>query len=386
MFNIKKIIYFCCLAVNSFLFTSCETDKNKNDKQQAIKINNSITKYNQHKPFFYETREECKKILEDPVLIRLKGIDQSGPANHFSYTIPPYSRLSHSIGVYNILKKNYATKAECVAGLYHDASHTVFSHTSDYLGKDYQRYVEESMHDSKLTKILDNKQTLQILYNEGLTPNMIDVSKNNFKMLDAPLPELCADRIEYTLHTAYLLGLLTLNQMEAIYNDLFFNKELGYWYFMHDCYAFMFGYCSLILNLKFWAAPWCFQQNMHLAKALRLALKLHVITEEELFTLTDKEVINRLKCCENEEIKKLLDYARIYTLDDKNCPYNGDYELIYFRPKFRGVDPRVGTDCKKYSQVGKLKKVFNLLFDEVKQYCRKGYWVPVARCSIDNID
>lgn len=373
------------LFLISFLVVSCETDKDntqKKDIKTVLRKNNVIPK--PRKPFFYITDNECQYYLTDPLLKRLKDIDQSGPAHLFSYTIPPYTRLSHSIGVYNLLKRNHASKAERIAGLYHDVTHTVFSHTSDYLENDYQKYVEESMHDSMFDMLLDNPETKKILEQENLSIKDINPSNPDFKMLEAPLPEMNADRIEYTIHTAYLLGLITIHQVHALYDDLFFNKELGLWFFMNDYCAFIFGYCSLILNLKFWAAPWCFQQNMHLAKAIKLAIKLNVFTKEDLFKMTDQEIMVKLKSCENIEIKKFLQYTKIFTLDERQCPQT-DYELVYFKPKFRGIDPRVGTNCKKYSEVGKYKTIFNLLFFEVKQYCAKGYWVPIARSSIDNV-
>lgn len=336
------------------------------------------------RPFYLIEDETVKRLSKDPTLARLKGIDQSGPAYHYSKTIPPYSRYTHSVGVYNLLKKHGASKAEMIAGLYHDTCHTVFSHTSDYLGNDYQEYVQESMHDSVASSILDNEYTRKYLQQEGLTPEAIDMSKNNFKMLDSKLPELCADRIEYTLHTAYLLGLLSMKQVQAIYDDLHYNHEQGFWYFEHDYYAFQFGYCSLVLNMKFWAAPWCFQQNMHLAKALKIALKLHIVTTKELFTLQDEEVINRLKQCKNPEIVALINHARIYTLDEKQAPNDYPYDIIYFKPKFRGVNPRVGKEGKLYTEHGRMRTVFSTLFNLVRNYCERGYYVAVAKSSVDS--
>jgi uncharacterized protein len=74
------------------------------------------------------------ELIQSPVMQRLKYINQYGvnefvlPAKTYHYT-----RFDHCLGVYQILKARGAPRLEQIAGLLHDASHTVFSHTMDVL-------------------------------------------------------------------------------------------------------------------------------------------------------------------------------------------------------------------------------------------------------------
>ncbi len=78
------------------------------------------------------------ELLASPALQRLKGVDQFGylpgyaivPAGGFPGG--PVSRFEHSVGVYLLLRKYGAPLEEQIAGLLHDVSHAVFSHSIDY--------------------------------------------------------------------------------------------------------------------------------------------------------------------------------------------------------------------------------------------------------------
>src|SRR6202041_3406853 len=69
-------------------------------------------------------------LLASPMMQRLKGIDQSGITKYIQ-DLPSFSRYDHSVGVYMLLRTYGRTEKECIAGLLHDASHTVFSHVGD---------------------------------------------------------------------------------------------------------------------------------------------------------------------------------------------------------------------------------------------------------------
>jgi len=71
------------------------------------------------------------KLITSKAMQRLKHIDQSGPDAYFTPNFISFSRYDHSIGVYAILKRYNVSTQEQIAGLMHDASHTVFSHVAD---------------------------------------------------------------------------------------------------------------------------------------------------------------------------------------------------------------------------------------------------------------
>lgn len=71
------------------------------------------------------------KLINSPPLQRLKSIDMAGYSKGF-YPGTRQSRFEHSIGVFHLLSIHGASLEECVHGLLHDVSHTVFSHAVDY--------------------------------------------------------------------------------------------------------------------------------------------------------------------------------------------------------------------------------------------------------------
>ncbi len=75
-----------------------------------------------------------EEIFMSPAMIRLDGIDQSGPPAHFG-VVPTFSRRDHCNGVWALLKRANVSLEEQVTGLLHDASHTAFSHLADLLFK-----------------------------------------------------------------------------------------------------------------------------------------------------------------------------------------------------------------------------------------------------------
>ena len=56
----------------------------------------------------------------------MKDIQQHG-LNHKALGEPSYTRFEHSLGVYALLKKYRASRAEQIAGLLHDVSHSLFT-------------------------------------------------------------------------------------------------------------------------------------------------------------------------------------------------------------------------------------------------------------------
>lgn len=73
------------------------------------------------------------ELLQSPVILRLKGINQLGIPPEYDPTNVFFSRYDHSVGVLVLLKKLGASLEEQVAGLLHDSSHTALSHQIDWV-------------------------------------------------------------------------------------------------------------------------------------------------------------------------------------------------------------------------------------------------------------
>ena len=129
---------------------------------------------------FYGTVE-----VEEPVLLdlidsaafqRLKEIHQYG-VSYYTTHKEEFTRYSHSLGVFHLLRASNRPLNEQIAGLLHDVSHTAFSHVGDWVFNkehhetDYQNSIHEDFLEIRgLSKIL-RKHGI----NQDLTHLLIDL-------------------------------------------------------------------------------------------------------------------------------------------------------------------------------------------------------------------
>jgi len=71
------------------------------------------------------------ELINSNAFNRLKGVNQYGIVRYIHQSKLPYTRYTHSLGVFFLLRRYGATIEEQIAGLLHDVSHGVFSHVTD---------------------------------------------------------------------------------------------------------------------------------------------------------------------------------------------------------------------------------------------------------------
>lgn len=279
-----------------------------------------------------------EKIIKSPAMQRLKHIDQSGTLTYLGY-MPKYNRYEHSLGVYALLKKYNVSFKEQVAGLLHDVSHTVFSHVADVLFKDFSQNI--SYQDDIHEWFLNKTNVGSLLKKEGLTIKDISLSAQHFPALDQDLPSLCADRIEYLLHTSLILGKITKEDIKKVVSDLKYQNNT--WFFTNVDSAKKIAFLSLYLTEEIYGAPWNYVLYYWSAEFLKRALRLKLITVDDIHFGRDKEILIKLINCSDVIIKNIFNKCK------NPAPYykvvSKGYDLIA-NPKFRGVDPFVLIDGK----------------------------------------
>lgn len=237
-------------------------------------------------------------VVNDPLAIdlilsqpfqRLKEINQYGVVN-FIVPTESYTRFDHSLGVYHLLITHHCSREEQIAGLLHDVSHTVFSHVGDYVFE--ERCPGSSYQDDIHLWFLETCGLSKILEKHGYTKECIDHKSPRFLALDRPLPELCADRIEYNLQGGLLRNLLTREDFNKIQQSLSFNA--GKWTLDSlDC-AKKLAYCSLIMTETLWSSAWEALSYRLTAEALRHSFTISLITFDEFHFSTDISVWEKL--------------------------------------------------------------------------------------------
>jgi len=272
------------------------------------------------------------ELLNSPFLQRLAGIDQCG------YTKPYYradqiiNRLEHSIGVYWLLKEYGAPLAEQVAGLIHDVSHSAFSHSIDYVLENGNGK-EQNHQDNIFENFARNSDIPKILKKYGLDLDYILADKN-FPLKETSLPDLCADRIDYSLRTAIAYGIASATDIQEILNNLI-TKDNN-WIFKNLAGAEKYANLFRFLNTEYYTSALSGVMHNAIGDYLRYALERGYLKESDLYT-TDQEVLNKV-AAHHKNDQKLVNLFNCANnkINFKDDPLDCDKEIYL---KSRLVDP-----------------------------------------------
>lgn len=307
-------------------------------------------------------------LLRSNTIQRLKKINQSGIA-HYVKENAPYTRYDHSVGVFVLLKYYNANLKEQIAGLLHDASHTVFSHVADLVFNHNSN--KESYQDSIHEWFLLQTDIPKILQNYKLSLREVLHKNNGYFALEQDLPGLCADRIEYNLKTGVIENIITEKDVEEIIQDLKFNDNN--WFFTNKEQAYKFANISLELTEHFWTSA----NNMLIYKfaseMLLHAIKNNIITSQQFHFSTDDVIWEILNNCNDNKIKlfinKIINHKDSYEIKKDN------YDL-HCRGKFRGVDPLVKNN-NKLIKLSEIDHKYHDKFHSVKKIVSQGNYIKL---------
>jgi uncharacterized protein len=304
-----------------------------------------------------------EELIQDTAMQRLKKIDQSGIPYYFGF-VGAFDRFSHSVGVFHLLQKFSSSYEEQVAGLLHDTSHTVFSHLGDYIFKTDHR--GDAYQDGIHSWFLSQSGCFEIFDKYKISRNRV-ANKAVFKALEQNLPTMCADRIEYNLHTGLVFDLLSKKQVKEIYEDLHF--ENNDWFFTDKKLAKTFAMLSVYFTEKFWSDWWnCIIQEKY-AEAVNIAIASGLITIDDIHFGTDIKVFNKILYAKDRRIQDILRQCW-HILDDYEVTDSCEHDY-YFVQKFRGIDPFVLHE-EKLVRLTSLDTEFKQEYLRVKNVIKKG--------------
>ncbi|MBS0619981.1 MAG: HD domain-containing protein [Verrucomicrobia bacterium] len=290
------------------------------------------------------------ELIHSPAIERLKGVRQYGISYYCSFP-DEYTRYDHSLGVFAILRLKGAPLKEQIAGLLHDVSHTAFSHVSDWLFCD-------DYHTLVFADYLIDSGIAEILERHGYDPHEIHPDFPGFTRLEQPLPDLCADRIDYNIQGAYHQHFLTKEECKELVDSLVY--EEGRWIMRRSDLAEKLGLFSLYMTEHCWGSAQNHLISQWLAGALLYALDARLLSLDEIRFGKDQEIWDKLHASQDESLLHFLDklarpkqYFRVVTEAESS-------ERIKFR--CRGIDPWVEDGTVRLSDlVPEYKKALNAL-------------------------
>jgi len=297
---------------------------------------------------FNITEPVILELIKCPALKRLKDIDQGGYGPLFA---KPYkqvgqfghNRFTHSVGVYLLLKKYNAPLEEQIAGLIHDVSHSAFSHCIDYIvdgGNGKEQNHQDNLHDSFVKKT----DIPKILKKYGFNINYI-LDDKNFPLKENKSPDLCADRIDFSLRDAITFEEISKKEAQEILDGLIIKNNN--WVFKNFRLADKYAKLYLKINKIYYAGIASANMFVTVGNCIKYALQKKYIKQSDLYT-TDKIVIAKIKKNLNKDEKLNLFWRR---MNDKNSVSKNaaNYDKQIFC-KSRIVDPL-------FMDKGKIKKL-----------------------------
>lgn len=298
-------------------------------------------------------------LFNSPVMERIKQVRQYGAEDYVIKQKKEYTRYEHCVGVWALLRMYGADLEEQIAGLLHDASHTVFSHVGDLLFK----------HESALCSYQDNihewylkEQKIDLLLaHHGISLTNILHSNNKHTMLEQNLPNICADRLEYNLQAGILTNLLTTNDITNILKDIRYDN--GHWFFVSKKSAKKLALVSLFNTEHVWSSPAAYHITQWTVQALERALTIGLLTHHDIHFSTDPIVWDKLWISNDPVIigclDKIVHYKTAIRMNShKNEPIKG---------KFRGLDPLVQED-DQLKRLTSIDNEYNQEYNRVKAY------------------
>jgi hypothetical protein len=295
------------------------------------------------------------ELIKAKSVQRLKGISQFGIPDDY-YNHKNYSRYEHSVGVMLLLKRLGASEEEQVAGLLHDVSHTAFSHVIDWVVGDGKT---EDYQDEQHAKFIRNSEIPGILKKYGYDSERI-IDYHLFGLLERDIPDLCADRVDYSFREAPQ-NVLTfcLPAMAALDQKIVIKNQPA---------ATRFARYYLKQQIEHWGSFEAVARYRAFSDALRLALDDQTITEDD-FWQDDDFITDKLKASKNKSIQLIL-----RTLRHKSLAYLAKSSVTAYK-KFRYVDPLFLSD-KKLLRLSDVDKPFRTEIEQARQLSQRGIVVP----------
>lgn len=298
------------------------------------------------------------ELVESPSVLRLKKISQLGVPDKY-YHIKNFSRYEHTVGVMVLLRKLGATLEEQVAGLLHDVSVLAFSHVTDWVFGKGREGIED-YHDLIHKEFVNATEIPNILEKHNFILKRI-LDEKNFTLLEQPIPDLCADRIDYALREfEYWLNPKIVNEcivgLENYSGEIVFNNKKA---------AFDFSVNFLELQTQNWGG-WQSMIRYHLfSNALNLALNKGIIAEKDFYK-DESTILDKLNEAKDRRIAEVLSVLEDKEL--KSVKQNSGERI--FR-KFRHVNPKV-IEGGKLVRLSELDNEFVRVFQKHEAINRKG--------------
>lgn len=314
--------------------------------------------------------------VEEPVLLeliesssfqRLKDVRQYGVSYYLTHK-EEYTRYEHSLGVFALLRDQNRSLKEQIAGLLHDASHTVFSHVGDFIFP--QEGEDDDYQNSIHAEFLEKSGLGKILNKHGFTVEEVLPEEELFPALETPGPNLCADRIDYNIQGAYYQGFITKEEGRLIFKDLQFID--GTWRSTLPSLMRKISESALFMTRTCWGSAMNYLASELLAESLLRALEIHLISMEDIHFGTDQVVWDCLINTEDSLIQQKM--RKLLNLPKRDLLVDSAESNFHIQSKFRGINPLIFFQGE-IIRLTDLDLEFSKEYQRVENLMKQGWYI-----------
>ena len=284
-----------------------------------------------------------------------------------------YSNLDHSVGVALIIWNFTHDKKQTLAGLFHDIATPVFKHCIDFMNGDSEN--QESTEERTTEIIRNSKEIMSLLNRDGIKLEEVD-DYHIYPIADNDTPKLSADRFEYTFSSGLtFFRVWQLDKIRKMYNNITIVKnEEG-----KDELAFKDkDICEEYIHIisKLWP-EWVSDKDrtvmQFLADMCKSMKNAGYLTIDDLYTLSEKEVIDKFLHCDDtylkEAFRRFQNSETVYQsneyIDEKYC--------VNIKSKTRYINPLVVTNDGAF-RINKISEKANREINEYLSMSKGGYY------------
>ncbi len=331
------------------------------------------------KQYFNILSDEIPDFLQDyidtPEMQKQNGISVScGTIYSKMYNSMWYSSLDHSVAVSLIIWHFTKDKKQTLAGLFHDIATPVFKHCIDFMNKDYE--TQESTEELTTKIIKDSREIMKLLERDKIQIEEVN-NYHIYPIADNDTPQLAADRLEYTLSNG--LGatekIWGLKEIEEIYKDIEVQRnekgmeELG---FKNKEIAEKFVHTMSILSSMYIRSKTKFSMQF-LADIMKKMSENHLISINDLYNLSEKEVIQKIENCNIDNISKCFELWKNATeVNEADSKVNDKYCVNIDKIKIRYINPLVRRG-NEFIRINKISNIAKTDIEKALNYKTKKY-------------
>lgn len=313
-----------------------------------------------------EIPEFLEEYIDTPEMQRIGKISMSCGTDYTKIFNNRFfhSNLDHSVGVALIIWNFTKDKKQTLAGLFHDIATPCFKHCIDFMNGDHEK--QESTEELTTQIIKNSKEIMTLLKRDGIKLEEVDDYKI-YPIADNDTPKLSADRFEYTFASGLVFKVVwTLDKIKEIYNNVtVLQNEEGIQELGFKDSKIAEKYIDIISEL--WPA-WISNEDkitmQFIADTTKKMSEKGYLKIEDLYRLSEAEVINKIENCEDKHISNCFKMFRNTTaIGESKQPVEDKY-CVGIKAKRRYIIPLTRTE----NGVNRINEVSDIAKQKIESY------------------